>query len=117
MLVKVCSATSSLAATYCWPCIDIRIRQRTDESFVTHLDVIVDDFKQRSGTRSYVVDDLTESGVIESLGDTARIDSTHSVVRPVLRVTFNGTLHRDTTVEDEIDKRRDGKNVCNGGQG
>jgi hypothetical protein len=76
-----------------------------------YLDVIVDDLKQRSRDGCNAVDDFTKGGVAEGGRNAARVNSTHRVVRPVLRITFDGTLHGNTTVENDVDKRRDVENV------
>ena len=47
---------------------------------------------------------LVKSSFAEGLADAARVDSTHSIVRPVLQVTLDSTFQGDATVEDDINK-------------
>jgi len=52
-----------------------------------------------------LIDDLTKGSITEGRQNTARVSRTHRIVRPVLRITFHGTLHGNTTVENDVDER------------
>ena len=45
------------------------------------------------------INNFTQSSIVEGLGDVTGINCAHGIVRTVLLVTFNCTLHGDTTVE------------------
>lgn len=67
----------------------------------------IDNLEQLLGATSDRVDDLAQSSVGEGLADARRVDRAHAVARSVLSVTFDGSLHRDASVEDDIYQRRD----------
>jgi carbohydrate-selective porin OprB len=89
----VCSVRSSPAQTYCWPYKTVRIRVKYEVKLETYLDVVVDDLEQRSRDGRNAIDDFTKGGVAEGGRNTARVNRTHRIVRPVLRITFDSTLH------------------------
>ena len=76
-----------------------------------YLDVEVDNLKETASPLGDIVDNLTKGSVVERLRDAARVDSTHSVVGAVLRVALDSPLHRDTTVEDDVDEGGDREDV------
>jgi len=59
----------------------------------------VNDLK-RIGGDSDGVNNLAKCGISGCLGHAAPIDSTHRIIRVVLGVTFDGTLHCDTPIKD-----------------
>ena len=71
---------------------------------MTYLHVEVDNFKETTGPLGNIVDNLTQCSVVERLRHAARVHRAHSVIRAVLGVALYGTLHSDTTVEDDVDK-------------
>jgi hypothetical protein len=83
----------------------------TSDNVLLTFDVVVDDFDEDVATTSDGFDNLTKSGVSERFSDPRRVDGDHTVGRTVLRVTLDSTLHGDTSVEDDVDESRNGKNV------
>jgi len=77
----------------------------------TYLDVVVDDLEQRSRDCCNTIDNFTKGGIAEGGQNTARANRTHRVVRPVLLIKFDGTLHGNTMVENDVDESRDVENV------
>lgn len=89
----------------------------TSDDVLLTLDVVVDDFDEDVSAPRDRLDNLAESGVSERLADPRRVDGDHTVARTVLRVTLDGTLHRDSSVEDDVDESRDGEDVGDRSEG
>lgn len=77
----------------------------------------LDDFDEDVSSTSDSLDNLPEGSISERFADPRRVDSDHTVTRTVLRVTLDSTLHRDTSVEDDIDKSRDGEDIGDRSEG
>jgi hypothetical protein len=87
----------------------------TGNDVLLTLDVVVDDFDEDVAATSDGLDDLAKGSVTEALTDARRVDGDHTVAGAVERVTLDGALHRDTTVEDDVDEGGDGEDVGNRG--
>ena len=89
----------------------LKSKELSSTDILLSFNVEVDNLEEASSVVSNGVYDFTESGVVEGSGDSTGVDSTHGVVGAILRVTLDGTLHGDTTVEDDIDERGDRENI------
>ena len=89
----------------------LKSKELSSTDILLPFNVEVDDLEETSSVMSNGVYDFTESGVVEGSGDSTGVDSTHSVVGPVLFITLNSALHGNTTVEDDVDERRNRKDI------
>ena len=63
------------------------------------------------------VNDLMKSCVVERLANTARINSTHGVVRSTLPVTLDRALHSQTTIKYDVNEIGIGEDIGDGSKG
>ena len=82
-----------------------------DEVNRTNLDIVIHNFKEIASRSRNAIDDFAQRSVRESLGDSAGVDSTHSIIRPIVRIALHGTLHGNTTVEYDVHESRDSQNI------
>ncbi len=79
---------------------------------MTHINIVVHNLEEGSSAAAHNFNSLAESSFVEGLADVARVNDTHSIVRPVWQVALNSALHGDATVEDDINKM--GSDRCEG---
>lgn len=83
----------------------------------TYLNVVVDDLDENTAAMNDELDEFSQGCFIEGPTDTAKLDGAHSIVRPVLRIASDDTLHGDTTIEKGIAERGDWEDVGDRGEG
>ncbi|GFZ49402.1 hypothetical protein JCM24511_07522 [Saitozyma sp. JCM 24511] len=80
-------------------------------------DVEVDNLEEDRLLLGDRVDNLAQSHLAESLAHTGRVGGHHGVLRLARSVALDGTLHGDTSEEDDVGEGRDREDIGDGGKG
>ncbi|RUP46911.1 LOW QUALITY PROTEIN: hypothetical protein BC936DRAFT_146379 [Jimgerdemannia flammicorona] len=95
----------------------VQVGQFTSGDVLPILHVVVNDFQEAVALAGDGIDDIPKSTVVERLGDTARVDSDHTIVGSAKGIALDSGLHGHTAVEDNIDQGFNGQHIADGSQG